>query len=143
MIRYTLRLIPCILVLTILLFTPSLNSQEEVEDYFEKWLNEDVVYIIAQEERDVFNKLGNPDEKEQFIEQFWIRRDPTPDSIENEYREEHYRRIAYANDRYASGIPGWKTDRGHVLLRHALGQLVRDQGRGRARLQLQLALASF
>ena len=53
---------------------------------------------------------------EQFIEQFWLRRDPTPDSAENEFKEEHYRRIAYANERYASGIPGWKTDRGRIYI---------------------------
>jgi GWxTD domain-containing protein len=75
-----------------------------------------VKYIISGEERKAFVDLGTPEEREQFIEQFWIRRDPTPDSIENEFREEHYRRIAYANERYHSGVPGWRTDRGRVYI---------------------------
>jgi GWxTD domain-containing protein len=60
--------------------------------------------------------LATDEEREQFIEQFWLRRDPSPDSQENEFKEEHYRRIAYANERYASGIPGWKTDRGRIYI---------------------------
>jgi len=63
-----------------------------------------------------WSRLGTDEEREQFIEQFWLRRDPTPDTAENEYKEEHYRRIAYANERYASGIPGWKSDRGHIYI---------------------------
>src|SRR5581483_3747359 len=84
--------------------------RKELETPYRKWLNEDVVYIITDEERAAFKKLQTDEEREQFIEQFWLRRDPTPDSVENEFKEEHYRRIAYANEHYASGIPGWKTD---------------------------------
>ena len=83
---------------------------------FEKWLNEDVVYIAAKDERETFLKLASNREREKFIEQFWLRRDPTPDSIENEFKEEHYRRIAYTNENFASGIPGWKTDRGRIYI---------------------------
>ncbi|MGH9659642.1 MAG: GWxTD domain-containing protein, partial [Bryobacteraceae bacterium] len=83
---------------------------------FRKWLSEDVAYIITDEERQAFNRLATDDEREQFIEQFWLRRDPTPDSAENEFKEEHYRRIAYANERFASGIPGWKADRGRIYI---------------------------
>ena len=90
--------------------------RKELEGPFRKWLDEDVRYIISPEERKAFLQLGTDEERENFIEQFWIRRDPTPDSFENEYREEHYRRIAYANERYASGIPGWKTDRGRIYI---------------------------
>jgi len=90
--------------------------RKELEGPYRKWLNEDVAYIITDEERQAFKRLQTDDEKQQFIEQFWLRRDPTPDSAENEYREEHYRRIAYANERYASGIPGWKTDRGRIYI---------------------------
>jgi GWxTD domain-containing protein len=79
-------------------------------------LNEDVLYIITDEEKQTWKRLSTDDERESFIEQFWIRRDPTPDSVENEFKEEHYRRIAYANERYASGIPGWKTDRGRIYI---------------------------
>jgi GWxTD domain-containing protein len=87
-----------------------------LEGPYRKWLNEDVGYIITDEERQAFKRLATDDEKQQFIEQFWLRRDPTPDSSENEYKEEHYRRIAYTNERFASGIPGWKTDRGRIYI---------------------------
>ncbi len=90
--------------------------RKELEGPFRKWLDEDVRYIITSEERKAFLQLSTDEEREQFIQQFWVRRDPTPDSLENEYREEHYRRIAYTNERYASGIPGWKTDRGRVYI---------------------------
>src|SRR4030081_3347238 len=90
--------------------------RKELETPYKKWLNEDVGYIITDEERTAFRRLQTDDEREQFIEQFWLRRDPTPDTVENEFKEEHYRRIQYANDRFASGIPGWKTDRGRIYI---------------------------
>jgi GWxTD domain-containing protein len=90
--------------------------RKELEGPYRKWLNEDVLYIITDEERTAFKRMATDEEREQFIEQFWLRRDPTPDSQENEFKEEHYRRIAYANERYASGIPGWKTDRGRIYI---------------------------
>src|SRR5579862_5935052 len=90
--------------------------RKELATPYRKWLNEDVVYIITDEERSAFTRLQTDEEREQFIEQFWLRRDPSPDTVENEFREEHYRRIAYANERFASGIPGWKTDRGRIYI---------------------------
>jgi GWxTD domain-containing protein len=90
--------------------------RKELETPFKRWLDEDVKYIITDEERSVFKKLSTDEEREQFIESFWLRRDPTPDTMENEFKEEHYRRIAYANERFASGIPGWKTDRGRIYI---------------------------
>ena len=90
--------------------------RKELETPFRKWLNEDVTYIITDEERTTWKRLATDEEREQFIEQFWLRRDPSPDSQENEYKEEHYRRIAYTNERYASGIPGWKSDRGRIYI---------------------------
>jgi GWxTD domain-containing protein len=90
--------------------------RKELETPYKKWLNEDVTYIITDEERQAFKRLNTDEEREQFIEQFWLRRDPTPDTEENEFKEEHYRRIAYANEHYASGIPGWKTDRGRIYI---------------------------
>jgi len=90
--------------------------RKELETPYRKWLNEDVTYIITDEERTAFKRLNTDDEREQFIEQFWLRRDPTPDTEENEFKEEHYRRIAYANEHYASGIPGWKADRGRIYI---------------------------
>src|SRR5712692_3919031 len=83
----------------------------ELTKQYKKWLDEDVVWIISDEERAAFKQLSNDEERDQFIEAFWQRRDPTPDTEENEYKEEHYQRIAYANEHFAAGIPGWKTDR--------------------------------
>lgn len=91
---------------------------EESQDYYQNWLKEDVAYIATGAEKEVFNNLTTPEEKEQFIEQFWIRRDPDPRTSENEYKTEHYRRIAYANERFASGKPGWMTDRGRIYIIH-------------------------
>ncbi len=90
--------------------------RKELRGPFKRWLDEDVRYIITPEERKAFVQMATDEERENFIESFWMRRDPTPDSVENEYKEEHYRRIAYANDRFASGIPGWKTDRGRIYI---------------------------
>jgi GWxTD domain-containing protein len=90
--------------------------KKELETPWKKWVNEDVAYIITDEERKAFKQLNTDEEREQFVENFWLRRDPTPDTVENEYKEEHYRRIAYANEHYASGIPGWKTDRGRIYI---------------------------
>lgn len=94
------------------------RAQELANRALKRWLDEDVAYVITNEERTAFNRLQTDEEREQFIEQFWLRRDPTPDSIENEFREDHYGRIAYANERYASGIPGWKSDRGRIYIIH-------------------------
>jgi GWxTD domain-containing protein len=92
--------------------------EKELAGPWKKWLNEDVAYIITDEEKQAFKRLKTDEERQQFVEQFWLRRDPTPDTEENEYKEEHYRRIAYANDHYASGIPGWKTDRGMIYIKN-------------------------
>jgi GWxTD domain-containing protein len=90
--------------------------RKELMTPYKKWMDEDVTYIISDEERKTFKNLNTDEEREQFIEQFWLRRDPTPDTMENEFKEEHYRRIAYANERYASGIQGWRTDRGRIYI---------------------------
>jgi GWxTD domain-containing protein len=92
--------------------------RKELKSPYVKWENEDVAFIITDEERATLHRLQNDEEREQFIEQFWLRRDPTPDTIENEYKEEHYRRIAYANEHFASGIPGWRSDRGRIYIVH-------------------------
>ncbi|MBV9087825.1 MAG: GWxTD domain-containing protein [Acidobacteriaceae bacterium] len=90
--------------------------KQEVSQTYKKWLNEDVRWIITPEEEQTFKQLSNDEERDNFIEQFWLRRDPTPDTAENEFKEEHYRRIAYANEHFAAGIPGWKTDRGRMYI---------------------------
>lgn len=90
--------------------------KEKLGGVYKKWLDEDVRWIITDEELAAFKKLSNNAERDQFIEMFWQRRDPTPDTAENEYKEEHYRRIAYADEHFAAGIPGWKTDRGRIYI---------------------------
>jgi GWxTD domain-containing protein len=89
---------------------------KELATPYKKWLDEDVAYIISSDERKSFLQLQTNEEREEFIEQFWQRRNPDPDSTENPVKEEHYRRIAYANEHYASGMPGWKTDRGRLYI---------------------------
>jgi GWxTD domain-containing protein len=89
---------------------------KELSPQYRRWLDQDVVYIITPEERRAFLHLQTNEEREQFIEAFWQRRNPDPDSPENTYKEEYYRRIAYANEHFASGIPGWKTDRGKIYI---------------------------
>ena len=90
--------------------------EKEVGKTYKKWLDEDVRWIISDEERAAFKSLSNDEERDNFIENFWARRDPTPDTPENEYKEEHYRRIAYANEHFAAGKPGWMTDRGRIYI---------------------------
>ena len=92
----------------------ALNRELEV---YKKWVDEDVRWIISDEELSAFKKLSNNEERDQFIEQFWLRRDPTPDTVENEFKDEHYRRIAYANEHFAAGVPGWRTDRGQIYIK--------------------------
>ena len=90
--------------------------RQELGKSYKKWLDEDVRWIITDEEKQAFLKLSNDEERDNFIENFWARRDPTPDTPENEYKEDIYRRIAYANEHFASGVPGWKTDRGRIYI---------------------------
>lgn len=96
----------------------SRNFKEEksVKEVYKNWLKKDVAYIITSEEKKAFNALKTDEERENFIENFWRRRDPNPDTEENEYREEYYERIAYANEHFTSGIPGWMTDRGRIYV---------------------------
>ncbi|MFN2510382.1 MAG: GWxTD domain-containing protein [Pyrinomonadaceae bacterium] len=92
------------------------NVKPELKKAYKDWLDKDVTYIITDEERKAFKKLATDDERERFIEEFWRRRDPDPDTDENEFKEEYYERIAYTNEHFASGIPGWKTDRGRIWI---------------------------
>jgi|SRR5579872_505665 len=94
---------------------PALAS---LETPYQKWLGEDVVYIISDDERRAFIRLQTDDERQKFIEQFWLRRDPTPGTETNEMKEENYRRVAYANDHFSAGIPGWQTDRGMIYIKY-------------------------
>jgi GWxTD domain-containing protein len=90
--------------------------RKELQGSYYTWITRDVAYIITDAELQAFKRLQNDEEREQFVEQFWLRRDPTPDTQENEFKEEHYRRFAYANERFASGVEGWRTDRGRIYI---------------------------
>src|ERR1700750_3052490 len=92
------------------------KTLKELDTPYKQWLNEDVIYIISPEERQSFLQLATNEEREQFIEQFWLRRSANPDLPDNDFKEEHYRRIAYANEHFPAGIPGWKTDRGRMYI---------------------------
>ncbi len=111
------RLCPALSILLLGSALAQDHRREESEDYFKKWLKTDVRYIISDEEKEIFLALSNEEEKERFIEAFWKRRDPTPGTLENEFKEEHYRRIAYANDRFSAGLAGWLTDRGKIYIK--------------------------
>lgn len=90
--------------------------KQELKGTYKKWLDQDARWIITDQERKAFLSLSNDEERDNFIEQFWRRRNPDPESPDNSYREEHYRRIAYSNEHYAAGKPGWMTDRGHIYI---------------------------
>lgn len=115
-------------------------AREENQSAYRKWISDEVPYIITSEEQAAFKKLATDEEREQFIEQFWERRSPNPGTPENEFKEEYYRRIAYSNEHYASGIPGWRTDRGRIYIMYgppdeieshpAGGQYIRPQEEG-------------
>jgi GWxTD domain-containing protein len=97
---------------------------------YKKWMDEDVRWIISDEERSAFKQLSNDEERDQFIEQFWLRRDPTPDTAENEFKEEHYRRIAYANEHFAAGVQGWRTDRGRIYVMYGKADSIESHPSG-------------
>jgi len=91
-------------------------AQAELPPSYQKWLDEDVAYLISDAERSAFLQLTTDEEREAFIEQFWLKRDPTPGTSRNEFKEEYYRRIAYANERFAWNQPGWRSDRGRAYI---------------------------
>jgi GWxTD domain-containing protein len=97
-------------------FKQQKELKQELHGIYKKWVDEDVHWIITDQELKAFKSLSNDEERDSFIEAFWQRRNPNPDSPENEFREEHYRRIAYSNEHFAAGKPGWKTDRGHIYI---------------------------
>ena len=119
--RIALSLIPLlgICVFNICLFAetkPGQEDEKELSEKYKKWMDEEVIYIISETEKDVFRSLVSDEQRENFIKSFWKRRDPSPHTPFNEFREEHYRRIKYANDKYFEGKTGWRTDRGRVYI---------------------------
>src|SRR5260370_33531561 len=87
------------------------RTLKELDNAYKQWLTEDVTYIITPDERNAVLQLDTNEYREQFIEQFWLRRSSNPDLPQNDFEDEHYRRLAYANEQYASAIPGCKPDR--------------------------------
>jgi GWxTD domain-containing protein len=106
-----------ILIVSLAVALPARHISQEAQSQWDKWLNEDVVYIISDQEKAAFERLATDEERQHFVEQFWERRDPTPGTPENEFKEEHYRRIAYANSHWAKGTAGWKSDRGRIYIK--------------------------
>jgi len=104
--------------------------RQQLQTPYRKWLNEDAAYIITDEERSAFLRLQSDAEREKFIEKFWLRRDPTPGTAENEFKEEQYRRIAYANEHFGDGVPGWKTDRGRIYITYGPPDEIEDHSSG-------------
>ena len=111
---------------------PPQQVDESQASPYQKWLNQDVVYIIDDAERAAFLRLTTNEERDKFIEQFWLRRDPTPGTARNEFKDEHYRRIAYATQHFrtASGRPGWQTDRGHMYILYGPPDEIEDHPKG-------------
>ena len=106
------------------------GGSPSLETPYMKWLSEDVAYIISDAERANFKSLTTDPDREKFIEQFWLSRDPTPGTVANEFKEEHYRRIAYANEHFSSSIPGWKTDRGRIYITYGPPNEIDDHSSG-------------
>ncbi|HVW78571.1 MAG TPA: GWxTD domain-containing protein [Alloacidobacterium sp.] len=99
-------------------FKQQKELRQELKGPYKKWVDQDVHWIITDQELKAFKSLSNDEERDAFIEAFWQRRNPNPDSPENEFRDEHYRRIEYANEHFAAGKPGWKTDRGMIYIKY-------------------------
>jgi len=96
--------------------TQQKNLKEELKGHYKTWVEQDVRWIITDTELQAFKQLTNDEERDQFEEEFWQRRNPNPDDPDNTYRDEIYARIAYANEHFTSGKPGWMTDRGHIYI---------------------------
>jgi GWxTD domain-containing protein len=94
---------------------------------YQKWLDEDVRWIITAQERAEFNKLATDQQRDAFIVAFWERRKPNPGATENAFKQEHYRRLAYANAHFAADVPGYRTDRGHLYIRFGQPQSIESR----------------
>ncbi|HEV2620163.1 MAG TPA: GWxTD domain-containing protein, partial [Acidobacteriaceae bacterium] len=97
-------------------FQQQKDLKNELHGVYKTWLEQDVKWLITDTEEQAFKHLSNDEERDSFIENFWRRRNPNPDSPDNTFRDEIYSRIQYANDHFAAGMPGWLTDRGHIYI---------------------------
>lgn len=98
--------------------SPEERLRQQLETPYKRWVDEEVRWVIDDNERAAFQSLQTDELRMAFIENFWLHRDPTPGTDANEFREEHYRRIAWSNDRFASATPGWLSDRGRIYIRY-------------------------
>ena len=89
--------------------------KQEPKKAYVNWIND--VDLLTKSERDAWNKLDTDDEREKFIEDFWHSRDPDPDTTENEFKQQFFERVAYANEHFSSGKPGRLTDRGRIYIK--------------------------
>jgi len=109
--RLKVPLIFFLVVMTGCTVTSRMEFDPESEDFYEE-----ARLIMSGEERKIFNHLPDKESRQEFIKDFWEKRDPTPDTEQNEFKEEFYERVEYANERFKEGIPGWKTDRGRIYI---------------------------
>ncbi len=107
--------IPAVLAL-VLSSVSQIAQAQVIPPTYQKWLDEDVRYVISNQELSEFNKLTTDQQRDAFVVAFWKRRNPNPSSEENTFKEVHYRRLAYANSWFAEGVPGYKTDRGRIYI---------------------------
>jgi GWxTD domain-containing protein len=95
---------------------PTRQAGHAEKSAYDRWLSQEVPYIITDSERTAFKKLSTDEERDEFIKAFWERRNPHPGSPQNEFKDAYYRRISYANRHYTSSLPGWRTDRGRIYI---------------------------
>lgn len=96
---------------------PSAFQSENLKD-LDEWHKGPIKWIISENETEQFESLASDEERLDFIKRFWERRDPTPNTSTNEYKDEFYSRVEFANQNFREGIPGWRTDRGRILIIH-------------------------
>jgi GWxTD domain-containing protein len=116
--------LPPLLAFLSLAYWPAHAQTIQNQKLYEKWLDEDVRWIITDQEHADFKKLSNNKQRDQFIERFWDRRNPNPGAPENDFKEEHYRRLSYVNQHFAQGVPGWKTDRGKFYVMYGKPEFI-------------------
>jgi GWxTD domain-containing protein len=117
-VKRNLSIIVLIIAVALTLFGHKEEKTAELPEVYDKWLNEEVVYIITPKEKEVFLQLQTNRERDIFIEAFWNQRDKLFNKPEGESKKEHFRRVDYANRFFGRGIPkpGWRTDRGRTYI---------------------------
>jgi GWxTD domain-containing protein len=114
--RFRLPVLCLIALLTSLYGAAQQKLDIGLRPEYNKWIDEDVRWIITTQERQEFLKLATDEQLDRSVIEFWERHNPNPGRKDNAFKEEHYRRLAFANEHFAAKIPGWKTDRGHVFI---------------------------